>query len=103
MFETRLVNVKRDHQGKDRLAVLDRDHAPRGEALAIADAVDFVDDRHLGIAADQEIAVQRVRRAAVHSAAGRDQRLTDHLPAEHALPAILWATAAKKIHFKLLD
>ena len=32
------------------LAVLDRDDAARGEAAAVADAVDLVDDRHLGIA-----------------------------------------------------
>src|SRR2546421_9740549 len=96
MFETRLVNVKRDHQGKDRLAVLDRDHAPRGEALAIADAVDFVDDRHLGIAADQEIAVQRVRRAAVHRAAGRGPRPADHPPPPNPPPAIPWAYAPEK-------
>src|SRR5262249_16384979 len=57
-----LVAVERHRHGEDRLPVLDRDHAPGGEALAVADAVDLVDDRHLGIAGEQEIGVQRVWR-----------------------------------------
>ena len=44
------------------MAVLARGDAPRGEALAVAHAVDVVDDRHLGIARQQEIGVQRMRR-----------------------------------------
>jgi hypothetical protein len=95
--------VERDHQGEDRLPVLDRDHAARGEALAVADAVDLVDDRHLRIAADQEVRMHRMRRTAFDGAAGRDQRLPDHLAAEHALPAILRRAPAKEIHFELLD
>jgi hypothetical protein len=83
--------------------VLDRHHAAGREALAVADAIDLVDDRHLGIPADQEIGVQRMRRAAFDGARGRDQRLTDHLTAEHALPAVLRRAAAKQIHFELLD
>ena len=43
---------------KIALPVLDRHHAAGGEAAAVADAVDLVDDRHLGIAAEQEIGVQ---------------------------------------------
>src|ERR1700688_4574232 len=42
--------------------MLDRLDVARGEALAVADAVDLVDDRHFGIAAEQEIGVQRMRR-----------------------------------------
>src|SRR6516164_308759 len=64
MAHAGLVAVKRHRHGVNRLSVLDRDHAPRGEALAVADAVDLVDDRHLGVAGEQEIGVQRVRQAA---------------------------------------
>jgi hypothetical protein len=88
--------VERDHQREDRVPVLDRDHATRGEALAVADAVHLVDDRHLRIAADQEIRVHRMRRTAFHGAAGRDQRLPDHLAAEHALPAVLAASGRER-------
>ena len=62
VVEARLVGVERHRHGEDRLPVLDRDHAPGGEALAVADAVDLVDDRHLGIAGQQEIGVQGMRR-----------------------------------------
>ena len=56
-----------------------------------------------GIARPQEIGVQRMRRAAVDGAAGRDQRLADHLPAEHALPADLRARAAEQILLERLE
>ena len=88
---------------KIALAVLDGDDAPGGEALAVADAVDLVDDRHLGIAGQQEIGVQRMRQHALDGAGGRDQRLADHLAAEHALPADLRAAAAKQVHLELLE
>ena len=88
---------------KIALAVLDRDHAPRGEALAVADAVDVVDDRHLRIAGQQEIGVQRMRRPALDGAGGGDQRLADHLAAEHALPADLRAAAAEQVHLELFE
>jgi hypothetical protein len=83
--------------------VLDRDHAPGREALAVADAVDLVDDRHLGIAAEQEIGVQRMRLAVLHGAAGRDQRLADHLAAEHPLPAVLGRAPAEQVHLERLE
>ena len=105
MAQAGLVAVERHRHGEDRLAVLDRDHAAGGEALAVADAVDVVDDRHLGIAGEQEIGVQRMRRPAAHvdGAAGGDQRLADHLPAEHALPADLRRAAAEQVHLELLE
>src|SRR3954447_17992781 len=103
MREPFLVVVERDREHEDLLTVLDRDDAPRGEALAVAAAVDLVNDRHLGIAADEEIRVQRMWRAALHGADRRDQRLPDHLSAEHALPAILWAPPAKQVHLDLLE
>ena len=76
--------------------MLDRHHAARREALAVPDPIHLVDDRHLGVAAYQEIGVQRMRRAAFHGASGGDQRLPDHLPAEHALPTVLRRAAANK-------
>ena len=46
------------------MAVLARGDAPRGEALAVAHAIDVVDDRNLGVARQQEIGVHGMRRAA---------------------------------------
>ena len=88
------------------MAVLDRHHAAGGEAAAVADAVDLVDDRDLGIAAEQEIGMQRMRRPigdVVDGAAGGDQRLADHLAAEHPLPALLRRAAAKQVHLDRLE
>ena len=50
--------------------------------------------------------MERVRRPLRHAfdgAAGRDQRLADHLAAEHALPADLGRAAAKQIHLDRLE
>ena len=88
------------------MAVLDRLDVARGEALAVADTVDLVDDRYFGIAAEQKISVQRMRRPCRHvvdGAAGRDQRLADHLAAEHPLPVRLRRAAAKQVHLKRLE
>src|SRR5262245_22175338 len=88
------------------MAVLDGGHAPRREASPIADALDLIDDRHLGIAAENEISVQRMRRPLCDffdGAAGRHQRLTDHLPAIDALPARLRRTAAKQVYLQRLE
>ena len=63
-----LVAVERHRHGEYRLAVLDRDDAPGGEALAVADAIDLVDDRHLGVAAAAG------NRRAANAAAGRPRR-----------------------------
>jgi hypothetical protein len=51
----------------------------------------------------RRIGVQRMRRAALHGPACRDQRLADHLTSEHALPAYLRAEAAEKIHLERFD
>ena len=97
--------MERHRHGEDGLPVLDGDDPPGGEALAVADAVDLVDDRHLGVARQQKIGVQRMRRARRHvdGAAGRHQRLPHHLAAEHPLPGVLRRAAAKQIDLELLE
>jgi len=97
--------VERHRHGEYRLAVLDRDDAAGGETLAVADAIDLIDDRHLGISRQQEISVQGVRRPAgnVGGAAGRNQRLPDHLSAEHALPAHLRRASAEQVLLEPLE
>jgi hypothetical protein len=100
-----LIAMERHRHGEDRLAVLDRDHPAGGEALAVADAVDLVDDRDRGIATEHEIGVQRMRwpAADIDGAACRHQRLADDLPAEHTLAADLGGAAAKQVHLELLE
>ena len=41
--------------------------------------------------------------APAHGAGRGDQRLADHLPAEHALPAALRALSAKQVHLELFE
>ena len=84
--------------------MLDRHHAPRGEALAVADAVDLVDDRHLRVAAPAG------NRRAANAAAGRS---TVRQAATSAWP-ITWppntrcqldlrAAAAEQVHLELFE
>ncbi len=104
VIEPGLVGVERDQHGEDGMAVLARGDAAGGEALAVADRVDVVDDRHLGVARQDEIGVHGMRRArGVDRAHGGDQRLPDHLAAEHALPAGLRRAAAEQVHVERLE
>ncbi len=59
--------------------------------------IHLVEDRHFGIARAQKISVQRMANAAFHRAIGRDKRLPQHLPAEHALHPVLGRNAAENI------
>lgn len=88
---------------EDRLAMLDGDHAPRGEARAVADAVDVVDDGRGLVARAQEVAVQRMRRMPVDRAGRGHQRLPEHLAAEDGGRADVGAGAAKQVLLELLE
>ena len=68
---------------------------------AVAGAVHFVEDRNLGIAGAQEIGVEGMADAPLDRAAGGDQRLAQHLPAEDALHAVFRALAAENIFLDL--
>src|SRR5664279_4342766 len=95
--------MERRQHGKDRMAVLARGDAPCGEALAVPDAID-VDDRHFGVTRQQKICVHGMRRTArLHGAHRCDQRLANHLAAEHALPADLRRTSAEQVHLERLE
>src|ERR1700692_2968386 len=83
--------------------MLDRGDPAGRIALAVAQAFDLVDDRNLRIARQDEIAMQRMRQPALDGAACRYHRLSDHLPAEHPLPARLRAVAPKQIHLDRLE
>ncbi len=84
--------------------MLDGLYTPGGEAAAIADALDVVDDGPRGIAGEQEVPVQRVYRPArVDRARRRHQCLTQHLSAEDALPALVAASATKQVVLQRLQ
>ena len=47
--------------------------------------------------------MEGVTHALLHRAIGGDQGLSDHLSAEHALPAHIRAVTAKQVHLDLLE
>jgi hypothetical protein len=100
MGEAGFVDVKRGGKRENRLAVLDRLDAARGEAAAIADALDIIDDRDFRIAGEQKIAMERMGRPTLDGAACSDKRLPDDLPAEDTLPADLRTAATEEVLFE---
>lgn len=94
--------VERDAHGKDRLAVLYGDDIARGETAPVAYPVHLENDRYFRVAAEQEIAMQRMRQPVFDGAPRRNQRLADDLSAENALPAILRAETPEQVDFELL-
>src|SRR6476469_7815485 len=85
------------------MPVLTGRNAPRGKALAIAHAVDVVDDRYFGAARRKEIGVQGMWRADLDRAHRSHQSLPDNLAAKDTLPANLRRTAAEKVHFQRFE
>ena len=86
------------------LAVLDGDDAAGGEAAAVADAVDLVDDRHARVAGAQEVRVQAVHRPVRRDgAAGGDERLAGDLPAEDPLQRLVRLLAAEDVDLDALE
>ena len=87
------------------LAVLDGHHPAGGEALAVADAVDLVEDRDGRVAGAQEVGVERVDGSArvVDRPGGRHQRLAGDLAAEHPLPVLVGRHAAEDVDLDGLE
>jgi hypothetical protein len=83
--------------------VLDGDDTARGEAGAVARAVDLVKNWNLGIARAQKLGMEGMADAALHRAQGRDQRLTEHLTAENALHPVFGRNPAEYVLFDLLQ
>ena len=104
VLEALLGRLERRRADEDLLAVLDRHHAPRREAAAVAAAIDAVDDGLGEIAAPQKIRVHRMHDApVVDGGMRRHQRLAQHLPAEHLRTARIAALAAKQVHLEPLE
>ncbi len=61
-------------------------HPAGAETAAIARPVYRIVDRHAGVAGPQKIGMERMTGSSrINCSAGRDQRLAQDLPAEHAL------------------
>ncbi len=84
VLDARLVGVEVGRQHDDDAALLAGEHAPRGEAGAVAGALDLVADVLAAGAGHGERQVQRVGRLVVADGELRSaQRLADQQPAEH--------------------
>ncbi len=105
MVEAGLVTMERHGHVEDRSTVLDPDYPACGERLAVADAVDVVEDRNLGIAGTQEVRVQRVHGAVIEldGPSRGHQGLAGDLPAEDALAILTGAHAAEDVDFDRLE
>ncbi len=75
----------------------------RGEAPAVAYALDLVEDGDRRVAGPEEIAVQRMGDAPLDGAGGGNQGLADDLAAKDPLPADVGASAAEEIVFQRFE
>ncbi len=89
------MHVEAGLQVEDRLAVLDRDDTTGRERLAVADAIDLVEDRRVHVARAQEVRVEGVHEAGravvgmIDRPRRRDERLAGNLAAEDSLALLL--------------
>ena len=97
MIKALFGTVKGDRRIEDGATVLDRHHPARRERPAVADAVDGVDDRHVGVAAAKKEPVERVDLALVDRALRRAERLGGHLPTEQSEPVGALVLAAENV------
>jgi len=75
VFAAGLVHLERCGEIEDRLTMLDRDDPANRKTLAVARAIDVVDDRRFDVAGTEKIRMQRV-----HRAIGGDHALWFHRP-----------------------
>src|SRR5690606_6017059 len=104
MLESWLFLVKGHAHREDGAAMLDGLHAPRREARAVADSLHLVEDRMIGIAPEQEVAVHGMGRARLRNGPHcGDERLSQNLSAVDPLPTLARTLAAEQVLFKLLQ
>ena len=103
VVEAGLVAVEAGLEVEDDLAVLDGHDASGGEALAVADAVDLVQDRHGRVARPQEVGVQGVHRPGGHRARRGHEGLAGDLAAEDPLAVLVGGDTAEDVHLDGLE
>jgi len=103
MLEAGFFDLKRNRHAEDRAAMLDRDDPAGRKAASIADTVDFIEDRNLGIARAEKITLERMNVAIFDRAIRGDQGLADDLPTEYALGAFLGASPSEKVELDLFE
>lgn len=102
VFHALLGILKGTTHRKDRLAVLDRQHAAYRKALAIAQPIDLIDNGQSRVATTNEIGMEGMD-ASLDRLIGGGKRLGDDLTAKDPLALILRLTAAKKVALDRLE
>ena len=104
VIKPRLVDLKRGGHVENRPALLDGHDPAGGEALAVPDAIDVVNDRLIDISGPEKIGMQAVGPALRrHGLVGGRQRLPQHLSAVDVAEAQILALAAKDVLLDLLQ
>ena len=104
VVEARLGPLKADGLVVDDLAVLSRGHPAGHERASVADPLDVVDDRHVVVAGQQEVRVQRVHVVVRVDGPHRGhQGLRRHLAAVDPLPLAVGLLAAEEVDVEVLQ
>jgi hypothetical protein len=97
MIETIFLNVETGLHVVDGPTVLNGDNSPSREAFAIANAVNFVQNRHPGITRAQKVGVKRVHSALVDGPPSGHQGLRGDLATEDSLTLFIGLGATKDV------
>ena len=103
MVEALFPLVEGGGHDEDRRALLPGHDAAGREATAVPNPLDLEQDRLAGIAAEQEIGVQRVGVAASDRSLSGDERLGQHLAAKHPRPAVVRRMADEAVLARRLE
>jgi hypothetical protein len=98
-----LVDVERALEVEDRPPVLDGDDPARRERTAVADPVNFVEDRVQGVAGPEEVAVQGMHAATLDGPPRRHERLGCDLAPEDALTGLIEVRTTECVHLDDLE
>jgi len=103
MLEPRLINVEGRLHVKDCSTVLDGNDPPGGEALAVTNAVDFIEDWDIRVAGAKEVRVQRVDVSVVNRSARCNESLGQDLATKDPLALFVWLNATEDIDLNGLE
>jgi len=103
VLKARLINVEGRLHVEDCSTVLDGNDPSRGEALAVTNAVDFIEDWDIRVAGAKEVRVQRVDVSVVNRSARCNESLGQDLATKDPLALFFWLNATEDIDLNGLE
>jgi hypothetical protein len=103
MFEAGFFDLKRDRHTENRATVLDRHDASGRETAAIANPVDLVENRNLGVARPEKITLQRMDLATLDGAIRGDEGLANDLAPKDTLRPFLWTSSTEEVELDFFE